>query len=110
MTCGEYLGDYSLDQRTRKLHLVAVGRVGVSALHAVALEPDLFHSVQLVRTLRSYEDVVLTPESSNQLSNVVHGALAVYDLPELVTLAGADKITLRDPLGAAEEPVSAGSR
>jgi hypothetical protein len=39
------------------VELVAVGNVGVPALHAAALEPRLFDAVRLSRTLASWSSV-----------------------------------------------------
>ena len=73
-----------------RVHLVAVGEAGVPALHAAAFEPDLFASVQFVRCLRSWVEVVGLP-AGNQRVNVVHGALAAYDLPDLFNSVPAEK-------------------
>jgi hypothetical protein len=76
------------ERKTPLIRVVAVGRTGIPALHAVALEPDLFHSLDLHGTLSSWESVVETPRAANQLSSAIHGALRVYDLPNLVSLLG----------------------
>ncbi len=83
--------------------LVAVGDVCVPALHAAALEPALFRSVRLTRGLTSWSNVIESGLSRNQLVNAVHGALAVYDLPDLVRLLG-DCVILEQPLNAQGEP------
>jgi len=81
------------------VQLVAVGNVGVPALHAAALEPSLFGSVRLVRTLVSWSNVVHNRMTHNQLINMVHGALVAYDLPDLVATLG-EKIKVEQPLDA----------
>jgi cephalosporin-C deacetylase-like acetyl esterase len=68
----------------RKVHLVGVGRAGIAALHAAALEPELFASVTLRQTLDSWSQVVGRPVPQGQLTSAVHGALETYDLPDLV--------------------------
>jgi len=90
----------------RRIHLVAVGEAGVPALHAAALEPNLFASVTLKRTLVSWSSVVRTPEAKHQLMNAVHGALEVYDLPDLLALLPEGKVRVEEPLDAAGEPVA----
>ena len=80
-------------------HLVAVGNIGVPALHAAALEPDLFASVKLTRTLVSWSNVIHTRPTHNQLVNAVHGALKVYDLPDLAATLG-EKLATEQPLDA----------
>jgi hypothetical protein len=64
--------------------------------------------VRLVRTLASWEAVVRIPESKNQFVNAVHGALELYDLPDLIVLAGADKVQRVTPIDARGEPVAGG--
>ncbi|MHC4565256.1 MAG: hypothetical protein ACYTE3_05790, partial [Planctomycetota bacterium] len=85
------------------VELIAVGNVGVPALHAAALEPDLFASVELVRSLHSWSNVIELGRSVNQQVNAVHGALTTYDLPNLAGTV-ADKLVLREPLNALGEP------
>ena len=72
----------------REVHLVAVGQAGIIALHAAALQPQLFTSVTLRKTPRSWSAVVAESAPSGQLDSTVHGALATYDLPDLVRLIG----------------------
>jgi hypothetical protein len=68
-------------------------------LHAAALNPDQFSTVTLRRMIPSWTAVVKNPESSNQLVNVVHGALRHYDLPDLIKLAGGEKkVKVEEPV------------
>jgi cephalosporin-C deacetylase-like acetyl esterase len=82
--------------------LIAVGHVSVPALHAAALEPDIFASVKLVKPLVSWSNIIQLGQSRNQLINVVHGALEVYDLPDLADTLG-DKLIIEQPLNALGE-------
>jgi dienelactone hydrolase len=84
--------------------LIAIGSVGIPALHAAALEPDLFDSVKLTRSLISWSNVVKMGKSQDQLVNTVHGALTVYDLPNLAETLG-DKLSIEEPLNALGKPV-----
>ncbi|MEK7996858.1 MAG: hypothetical protein AAB403_23890, partial [Planctomycetota bacterium] len=84
--------------------LIAVGNVGIPALHAAALEPELFGSVKLVRSLVSWANVIALGRSSNQQANAVFGALKVYDLPNLAATLG-EKLTVEQPLDALGEPL-----
>ena len=68
--------------------LIAVGDVGIPALHAAALEPDLFQSVKLGRTPHAWSAVVHTRLARLPISAVVHGALLTYDLPDLAATLG----------------------
>jgi hypothetical protein len=83
--------------------LVAVGNVGVPALHAAALEPSLFHSVKLSQTLVSWASVVHCRLTRLQYVNAVHGALREYDLPNLAATLG-DKLTVEDARDGAGNP------
>ncbi len=79
--------------------LIAVGDVGVPALHAAALEPQLFSSVRIVRSLKAWASVIDCRTHENQLVNAVHGALAVYDLPDLAAMLGR-KLKVEESLDA----------
>ena len=109
LVCARLLAKGETGVEANRVHLVSVGLVGPPALHAAALEPKLFASVTLRNCLTSWSDVVRTPLATNQLINVVHGALRTYDLPDLLAAlsrSGA-KVTVADPLDAAEKPVAA---
>jgi hypothetical protein len=84
--------------------LMAVGNVGVPALHAAALEPELFGEVKLERSLVSWANVIEHGRSSGQQANMVFGALTMYDLPDLATTLG-QKLTIKQPLDAVGEPL-----
>jgi dienelactone hydrolase len=92
-------------QEDVRVDLVAVGHVSVPALHAAALEPDMFRSVKLIRGLVSWSNIIESGRSKNQLVNTVHGALTVYDLPDLAATLG-DKLTIEEPLNALGEPIA----
>ncbi|MFP4500202.1 MAG: alpha/beta hydrolase family protein [Candidatus Hydrogenedentota bacterium] len=77
--------------------LHAVGETAVPALHAAALYPNRFTTVTLERGIPSWDAVVRTPRARRQLNNTVHGALEVYDLPDLIDLAGAKNVTTIKP-------------
>lgn len=87
------------ERKEPRIKVVAVGNAGIPALHAAALEPKLFHSVDLRRTLGSWEQVTGTPRTTNQLVSAVHGALRVYDLSDLAELLG-DKLRIIEPVDA----------
>jgi len=106
LLCARFLRDFSL-QQTGPMDLVAVGHVGVPALHAAALEPDMFRSVKLIRSLISWSGIIKSGLSSNQLVNTVHGALTTYDLPDLAATLG-DKLTIELPANALGKSIDAG--
>jgi len=67
-----------------RISLVAVGEAVVPAMHAAALEPGLFKSAEFQEVPPSWMEVIRSPRKPGQLMNAVHGALAVYDWPELM--------------------------
>ncbi|MFT4689599.1 MAG: lysophospholipase L1-like esterase/cephalosporin-C deacetylase-like acetyl esterase [Limisphaerales bacterium] len=73
---------------TLKPHLIAVGEAAIPALHAAALEPDLFGKVRISGSVDSWTAVVDSPVVRNQQPNLVFGALQEYDLPMLRALLG----------------------
>jgi len=99
LVCARYLKQ----QHGDPVELIATGNVGVPALHAAALEPDLFASVKLTRSLNSWSNVIELGRSVNQQVNAVHGALITYDLPDLAGTLG-DKLVVEEPLNALGEP------
>jgi hypothetical protein len=100
LACVRLLGERS----ERPVGVVAVGDTCVPVLHAAALEPQLFGSVRLVRGLASWANVIELGRSRDQLVNAVHGALNLYDLPDLAGLLG-DRLTIEQPLNALGEPL-----
>ena len=88
---------------TRPVDLITAGNVTIPALHAAALEPDLFGSVKLTGLLSSWSNVIESGRSYNQQINAVHGALTTYDLPDLVATLG-DKLIVKEPLDALGQP------
>jgi cephalosporin-C deacetylase-like acetyl esterase len=84
---------YYQKERTapRKVHLVGVGQAGIVALHAAALHPELFSSVTLRNTPDDWSSIVGQKVPARQLDSTVHGALEVYDLPDLVRIVGETK-------------------
>ena len=101
LICARFLKE----QRDGPVDLVATDNVCVPALHAAALEPDLFGSVKLIRGLTSWSNVIESGIAVNQFVNTVHGALKVYDLPNLAETLG-DKLIIEEPLNAQGEPIN----
>jgi len=104
MLCARFLRE---KQRT-PVDLIAMGHVSIPALHAAALEPGLFGSVKLVKPLVSWSNVIEMGQSRNQLVNTVHGALTLYDLPDLAAPLD-DKLTVEQPIDAMGEAITKGS-
>lgn len=106
LVCAQFLKSYKNDGESRRVYLVGVGDAGIPALHALALEPQIFASSTVRRSLDNWSSVVRTPLSKNQLLNVVHGALTVYDLPDLVATLPTDKLKIETPVDAQGEPIA----
>jgi len=92
-----FLSEYHSQGQPQQVELVAIGETAIPALHAAALEPDLFSEVNLHRMISSWGEVVKTPETQNQLINTVHGSLKIYDLPNLITLTGKERVKVSHP-------------
>ncbi len=88
---GHFVANYKT-KTPRKVHLIGVGRAGIAALHAAALEPDLYASVTLRRTLPAWTPIVRQSIPQALLTTTVHGALKTYDLPDLVRTIDATKL------------------
>ncbi|MCA9178655.1 MAG: acetylxylan esterase [Planctomycetales bacterium] len=80
----------------RKVHLVGAGQASVIALHAAALAPTRFASVTLRGGPRDWSSIVSQTVPAGQLESTVHGALELYDLPNLLDLAGPERVKRED--------------
>lgn len=90
-------------EQAEPIKLIAVGNVTIPALHAAALEPELFSSVKLTGMLISWSNVIELGRSLNQQVNAVQGALKTYDLPDLAATLG-NKLIIKEPLDALGQP------
>jgi dienelactone hydrolase len=98
LACARYLSEMEGSGQTFRVDLVASGVAGPPALHAAALESQLFDTVKLARSLASWSDLVRHPFAPGQLVNTVHGALRAYDLPDLLRILPRDKAIVLEPL------------
>lgn len=92
-------------EQPNQIHLVAIGETAIPALHAAALKPEQFTSVELRGMIGAWSEVVSAPDSLNQAVNVVHGALQNYDLPDLINLVGESKTLLETPVDTMGQPL-----
>lgn len=93
LAAADFVAYYQKDrEHPRKVHLVGVGQAGLIALHAAALHPELFESVTIRNTPRSWSKLTQDQIPRGQLDSVVPGALKIYDLPDLLKLAGEKKV------------------
>ena len=74
-------------QQSKPVRLMATGEACVTALHAKALEPELFGSLSLKDSPESWAKVCGDSNPDGQLPNTIHGVLRHYDLPDLKRLA-----------------------
>jgi len=101
-----FLRDWAPEGRKpTEIHLVAVGEAAIPALHAAALEDDVYRTVTLRRMLLSWEQIVRASETFDQWVNVVHGTLQHYDLPDLIDLAGSGRVNVVDPADVMGRPI-----
>ncbi|MBN1341857.1 MAG: acetylxylan esterase [Phycisphaerae bacterium] len=107
LTSARYAQGLSNAKAAGGVDLVAVGQVCVPALHAAAVECGLFKSIKLSRPLVSWSNAVHTWPTKDQWPNVVHGALEVYDLPDLASTLGA-KLEIDRPANAIGQAVERG--
>jgi len=80
-----------------------VGAGGPIALHAAALDARL-HEITMEQSIESWMDVVATPQCKNQLQQVVPGALARYDLPDLVRAIAPRTVRANNAVDPAGKP------
>ncbi|MBI4664337.1 MAG: acetylxylan esterase [Verrucomicrobia bacterium] len=92
-----FLRNFQATPRHNRLHLVAQGAAALPALHAAALNPNTYETITLRNMIRSWEDIVSTPECA-QPDQVVHRALWSYTLVDLVETVGAEKVRIVEPV------------
>jgi hypothetical protein len=98
-----YLFDLIPKNKRQKINIIAVGECGPAALHAMALEPELFDHLSLLRSLISWSNVIHTPVTRGAFINTIHGVLRYYDLPDLISLCGTERVEVRNPVNAENE-------
>ena len=73
-------------------NVVATGEAAIPALHAAALQPELFGKVRLSDSIESWTALLEAKLVKQQQSNLVFGALRHYDLPMLREVLGEQLI------------------
>jgi dienelactone hydrolase len=104
LICARWLTENEEHNRLDNIRLVAAGNVGVPALHAAALQPDMFSKIVLRGSLVSWSNLIEMGSSKNQLVNTVHAALTTYDLDNLAEVLG-DRLSIEQPVDAMGEPL-----
>jgi dienelactone hydrolase len=93
LIAAKYLSELTWNEEgSRKLRLVAAQAAGPPALHAVALEGALFDELELRDSPPKWSEYLHDPALPGQMVNVVHGALAAYDLSDLIDSMTAKRI------------------
>lgn len=85
--------------------IVGIGEAAIPALHVAALNPDRFSQVTLRGMIPSWESLVSAPETHDQMVNLVHGVLRHYDLPDLVEMAGSNRVKIEHPVDGLGNPI-----
>ena len=101
----DLLGVINTTPKEPGIELLGLGSAGPVALHAAALNFRV-KSVTIDGGLVSWDNVLRTPISHNQLANVVPGALKLYDLPDLAAAVAPRPLTIRNPVDAAGKYLS----
>jgi cephalosporin-C deacetylase-like acetyl esterase len=83
-------------EKPREVHVIASGRTAIAALHAAALEPQWFTSLTLRGAPHTWHEVAGSEDQARWLTATVHGALADYDLPDLVRLLPEGSVRWED--------------
>jgi dienelactone hydrolase len=94
-----------LKTKTNEIRLVAIGEAAIPALHAAALNPDMFGSVTLRRMIPSWASILASDETFDQLANTVHGVLKHYDLPDLLGMISPKRRTIIEPVDGMGRPI-----
>ena len=84
LTAARVLSKWEKRGGPSEVHLIANGAAIPPAIHAAALESNLIGSLKLSDAVPSWSDVVREPSTTGKLADAIHGALRVYDLPDLV--------------------------
>ncbi len=83
------------DVDVQRIEIVGEGLCGPPALHAAALD-ERVKQVTLVHSIAAWNDVVASPLTHDQLTNVVPFALEAYDLPDLVQAMAPRKVVMQE--------------
>jgi len=81
--------------KDRQLNLQANGVYGPAAIHAAYLDSRI-NTTEISRSFRSFEEIVRNPMQRDVYSNVLYGVLKYYDLKDLMTLTGGNRIRFAD--------------
>ena len=80
-----FLSEWEQQDNLIDIHFFADGLAIPPAVHAAVLERRLFASLKLSGACPTWKDIVVDPSTTGRLADTIHGALEVYDLPDLVS-------------------------
>lgn len=100
LVCARYAAERATQTNTPKkpsVDLLAVGNVGIPAIHAAALEPALFGHVTIRQMIPSWATIVHKRMcGASLMGSIIHGTLPYYDLPDLEKML-RPKLTVEQP-------------
>ena len=85
----------TLKRYSGNITAIALGEAALPTLHAAAIDPELFSRVRLRDLNPNWETVVQAGDTREQTVNMIHGVLKHYDIPDLIELAGPNKISVQ---------------
>ena len=77
------------------IRLVANGLYGPTAIHAAYLD-ERITTTEVSGSIRSFEQLVQQPMQPDAYTNVLYGVLKYYDLQDLISKAGSNRIRFAD--------------
>ena len=87
-----------LKAKSSEVSVIAIGEAALPALHAAALERDVFQTITLRQMIPSWESLVGAEGTFDQAVNMVHGVLRHYDLPDLIQMVGKERVRIEQPV------------
>lgn len=98
------LGRWIRSEFSGGIELYAFGLPGTVAIHAAVLEPTLFDIITVEGSLASWSHFVDVGLGSYEITEMIHGSLLLYDIPDLVKSLG-NKLTFQKPVNAQGRPL-----
>ncbi len=87
--------DSDIQLRNLPLEMNASGEASMPALHAALFEKKI-NSLTLYNSFSTFQQLLTQPEARNSYSSVIPGVLNYYDLPDLIRMVGAKKISFAE--------------
>ena len=94
LVCARFLSEAEDTKAPAPVHLIAVAEAGPAALHAAAVEKQLFAHLTLAHSMTTWVPTVRDPTLPGQLVQTVHGALQAYDLADLLASLPKESLTV----------------